>query len=189
VTALWTVTVLVAILTAVDSIAVIALIRQVGLLHLRIGPQHEPQPSWGPRPPGVPQPGSLLRLDPARDVLGDGPAPDIVLLGFVRPTCGGCTSALPAFTSVASGLSGSERALLVSDADEAGTRAYLAAHGVRLPLVTGAHLLTANGIPAIPYAVVADGAGTVLAAEAATSSEQLEAVLSRARHARQAATR
>lgn len=182
-TALWTVTVLLAILAAVDSVAVIALTRQVGLLHLRIERQRQPQPAPGPRP------GGRLRLDPACRFLGDGPAPDLVLLGFVRPTCGGCTAALPAFASVASGLPGNERALLVSDADEAGTRAYLAAHGVSLPLVTGPHLLRANGIPAIPYAVVADGAGNVLAAEAAASAEQLEAVLSRAREHRQVATR
>jgi hypothetical protein len=175
VTALWTVTVVEAILTAVASVAVIAVIRQVGLLHLRIEPQREPQPAPGPWP------GSQLRLNPARRFLDDGPAPDLVLLGFVRPTCGGCTAALPTFTSVAAGLRGNERALLVSDADEAGTRAYLAAHGVSLPLVVGPHLLRANGIPVIPYAVVADAEGNVLAAGTATSAQQLEAVLSRAR--------
>jgi hypothetical protein len=195
VTALWTVTVLVALLAVVDSIAVIALIRQVGLLHLRIGPPREPQlssgqqPPQGLEPPRGPQPGSRLWLGPARDVLADGPAPDLVLLGFVRPTCDGCTVALPAFTSAASGLSGSERALLVSDADEARTRAYLAAHGVSLPLITGPHLLSVNRIPTIPFAIVADGAGNVLAAGAATAAEQLEAVISRARRARQSVTR
>jgi hypothetical protein len=181
--ALWTVTVLLAILTAVDSVVVIALIRQVGLLHLRIGGQDERPPPRGP------QPGSRLALDPALGVAGDGPPPDLVLLGFVRPSCGSCTAALPAFTAAAAGLAGNERALLVSDADEAGTRAYLAEHGVDLPLAVGPHLLTANGIRAIPYAVVADGAGNVLAAEVALSTGQLEAVLSRARDSRLAAAR
>jgi hypothetical protein len=181
VTALWTVAALVAILAVVDSVAVIALIRQVGLLHLRMGPPREPLPAPGQQHPRGPLPGSRLWLDPARDVLGDGTVPDLVLLGFVRPTCGGCTVALPAFTSAASGLSGNERALMVSDADEAGTRAYLAAHGVSLPLITGPHLVSANGIPAIPYAVVTDGVGNVLAAGTATDAEQLEAVLHRAR--------
>ena len=186
-TALWTVTTLVAILAVVDSVAVIALIRQVGLLHLRTGPQPAPRPGGGQQPARGPQPGSRLALDPAHDVLGDDPAPDLVLLGFVRPTCGSCTIALPAFTSVASGLSHNERALLVSDADEAGLRAYLAAHGVSLPLITGPHLLSVNDIRTIPYAVVADGAGNVLAAGSATSAEELEAVLGRARRASAAA--
>jgi hypothetical protein len=187
VTALWTVTVLTAVLTVIESVAVIALIRQVGLLHLRIEASREPRPSGQP-PRGL-QPGSRLRLDPVRDLLTDGPAPDLVLLGFVRPTCGSCTAALPAFASAASRLSISERALLVSDADEAGTRAYLTAHSVSLPLITGPHLLSVNGIPTIPYAVVVDGAGNVLAAGAATSAEQLEAVLSRARRGKHLATR
>ena len=181
--ALWTVTVLLAILTAVDSVVVIALIRQVGLLHLRIGGQDERPPPQGP------QPGSRLALDPTRGAVGDGPPPDLVLLGFVRPSCGSCTAALPAFTTVAAGLAGNERALLVSDADEAGTRAYLAEHGVDLPLAAGPHLLTANGIRAIPYAVVADSAGNVLAAQVALGTGQLEAVLSQARQSRLAAAR
>jgi hypothetical protein len=180
VTALWTVTALVAILAVVESVVVIALIRQVGLLHLRTGSHPEPQPPHGQQPARGPQPGSRLQLNPARDVLGTDPAPDLLLLGFVRPTCGHCTKALPAFISAASGLSGNQRALLVSDGDYAGTRAYLAAHDVALPLVTGPHLLSANGIPAIPYAVVTDSAGIVLAAGTATDAEQLESVLGRA---------
>jgi hypothetical protein len=183
--ALWTVVILLAVLVVVNSVAVIALTRQVGLLHLRTGlqrDQHDRQPPRGP------QPGTRLRLDP-RDVMGSGPAPGLILLGFVRPACVGCTAALPAFASVASGLPGSERVLLVSDADEAVTRDYLAAHGVSLPLAAGPHLLSANGIPAVPYAVIADGEGTVLAAETAGSAEHLAALLSRARHYTQAEAR
>lgn len=187
-TALWTVTILAVVLTVIESVAVIALIRQVGLLHLRIEESRELPPSPGLQPPRKLQTGSQLCLDPVRDALADGPAPDLILLGFVRPTCGSCTAALPAFASAASRLSINEQALLVSDADEAGTRAYLAAHGVSLPLITGPHLLSVNGIPTIPYAVVVDGAGNVLAAGAATSAEQLEAVLSRARRGMQLVT-
>jgi hypothetical protein len=189
VTALWTVAVLAVVLTVLESVAVIALIRQIGLLYQRIEAPRQPQPAPGQQPARGLQPGSRLRLDPVRDVLADGPTPDLVLLGFVRPTCGSCTVALPAFASAASRLPVNERALLVSDADEAGTHAYLAAHGVSLPLVTGPHLLSVNGIPNIPYAVVADGAGNVLAAGPATSAGQLEAVLGQARRGLQLVTR
>jgi hypothetical protein len=188
VTALWTVAVLAVVLTVIESVAVIALIRQVGLLHLRIDAPRQMEPSPGQQPPRGPQPGSRLRLDPVRDVLADGREPDLVLLGFVRPTCASCTVALPAFTLAASHLPVNERVLLVSDADEAAARAYLAAHSVDLPLITGPHLLTVNGIPTIPYAVAVDGAGNVLAAGAATSAEQLEAVLRRARRGMQLVT-
>jgi hypothetical protein len=76
-----------------------------------------------------------------------------------------------------------ERTVLVSDADEVKTRAYLGRHGVTLPLVTGPELLQANDIPGTPYAVVTDRAGAVIAASAAFSADQLETVLDQARRA------
>ena len=164
-TALWTVIVLLSVIVAVDSLAVIALARQVGLLHLRAGQRPAPLPRSRPGP----QPGSSLRLDVPPGLIGS--QHELILYGFVRPECGACASALPAFTEVAAGLPGNERALLVSDRDEARTRAFLAANGVSLPVMTGPHLLQANGIPATPYA--------------ASSAEQLAAVLGEARHSGQ----
>jgi hypothetical protein len=175
-TALWTVIVLLSVIVAVDSLAVIALARQVGLLHLRSG-QH-PAPLSRSRP--GPQPGSSLRLDVPPGLIGS--QHELILYGFIRPECGACASALAAFTEVAAGLPVNERALLVSDRDEARTRAFLASNGVSLPVLTGPHLLQANGIPATPYAVVADRVGRVIAASTASSAEQLAAVLGEARH-------
>jgi hypothetical protein len=175
-TALWTVVVLLSVIVAVDSLVIIALARQVGLLNLRAG-QH-PAPHPRPQRPG-PQPGSSLRLDVPAGLIGS--QHDLILYGFVRPECGACATALTAFTEVAAGLPGNERALLVSDRDEARTRAFLAANGVSLPVLTGPQLLQANGIPATPYAVVTDRVGRVIAASTASSAEQLEAVLGQAR--------
>lgn len=180
--ALWTVTVLLAVLILADSVAVIALARQVGLLHLQVDSQHR-------RPPRGPQPGSRLRLAPPLGTLGFEPAPELVLLGFVRPSCPVCTAALPAFADVSARLPGNEKVLLVSDADKTAAQDYLSAHDISLPLVTGPHLVSANGIPAVPYAVVTDAAGTVLAAQAVGRAEQLQAMLSHARQSRQVATR
>ncbi len=174
-TALWTVIVLLSVIVAVDSLAVIALARQVGLLHLRAGPQGVARP----RPRPGPEPGSSLRLDVPPGLIGR--QHELILYGFVRPECGACAAALPAFTAVAAGLPGNERALLVTDRDEARTRAFLAANGVSLPLLTGPQLLRANGIPATPYAVVADRMGRVIAASTASSADQLAAVLGQAR--------
>jgi hypothetical protein len=176
-TALWTVIVLLSVVVAVDSVAVIALARQVGLLHLRAGAQPAPRPRSRPGP----QPGSILRLDVPPGLIGS--QHELILYGFVRPECGACAAVLPAFTEVAAGLPGNERALLVSDRDEARTRAFLAANGVSLPLLAGPHVLQANNIPATPYAVVADRRGRVIAASTASSAGQLAAVLGQARQA------
>jgi hypothetical protein len=175
VTALWTVIALLSVIVAVDSVAIIALTRQVGLLHLRTGPRPAPRPQ--PRP--GPQPGSRLRLDVPPGLIGS--QHELILYGFVRPDCGTCTAALPAFSSVAAGLPGNERALLVSDGDEARIRAHLAAQGVTVPLLAGPQLLQANDIPGTPYAVVADRAGTVIAAGAAIAAAHLEELLGQAR--------
>jgi len=175
-TALWAVIVLLSVIVAADSVAIIGLARQVGVLHLRAGQQGA---ASRPRAPAGPQPGSSLRLDVPSGLIGS--QHELILYGFVRPECGACAAALPAFTEVAAGLPGNERALLVSDRDQARTRAFLAANGVSLPLLTGPQLLRANGIPATPYAVVADRAGRVIAASTASSAEQLAAVLRRAR--------
>lgn len=189
-TALWTVVVLLAILVAVDSVAVIALTRQVGLLHIRVG-QPQALQAQVPRPNGPwaggPPTGARLRLDVPPDIIGTGSAPDLVLFGFVRPACGSCAAALSAFASVAAGLPPNEQAVLVSDADDAVARAYLVAHRVTLPLVSGPDLLRVNGIPGTPYAVVADRGGHVMAAVADISIGQLEAVLGQARSAQAAA--
>jgi hypothetical protein len=174
-TALWTVIVLLSVVVAVDSVVIIALARQVGLLHLRAG---QPGASAARPRPG-PQPGSSLRLDVPPGLIGS--QHELILYGFVRPECGACAAALPAFTEVAAGLPGNERALLVSDRDEARTRAFLASNGVSLPLLSGPHLLHANGIPATPYAVVTDRVGRVIAASSASSADQLAAVLGQAR--------
>jgi len=177
-TALWAVIVLLSAIVAVDSVVIIALARQVGLLHLRAGQQGAS--STRPlRSRSGPQPGSSLRLDVPPGLIGS--QHELILYGFVRPECGACAAALPAFTEVAAGLPGNERALLVSDRDEARTRAFLAASGVSLPLLSGPHLLHANGIPVTPYAVVADRVGRVIAASTASTAEQLAAVLGQAR--------
>jgi hypothetical protein len=175
-TALWAVIMLLSVIVAADSVAIIVLARQAGLLHLRAGQQGA---ASGPRSAASPQPGSSLRLDVPPGLLGS--QHELILYGFVRPESGACTTALPAFTEVAAGLPSNERALLVSDRDEASTRAFLAANGVSLPLLTGPQLLQANGIPATPYAVVADRMGRVIAASTASSAQQLAAVLARAR--------
>ena len=93
-TALWTVIVLLSVIVAVDSLAVIALARQVGLLHLHAGQHPAPLPRSRPGP----QPGSSLRLDVPPGLIGS--QHELILYGFVRPECGSCASALSAFTEV-----------------------------------------------------------------------------------------
>jgi hypothetical protein len=175
VTPLWAVIALLSVIVAVEAVAIIALTRQAGLPHRRAETRLPPRPQPGPGP----QRGSRLRLDVPPGLIGS--QHELILYGFVRPDCGTPAAALSAFTSVAAELPGNERALLVSDGDEARTRAYLAAHGVSVPVLVGPQLLQANGIPGTPYAVVADHGGTVITAGAAITEAHLEELLGQAR--------
>jgi hypothetical protein len=168
----WAVIVALSVIVAVDSVAIIALTRQIGVLHLKIASGTQPRIVRGP------QQGSQLRLDIPPDIQ------DLVLFGFISPNCGGCAAMLPAFADIATRLPAGEQVVLASAADEARTRAYLTTHGITLPVVTGPHLLRANEIPSTPYAVAADRAGTVLAAGPVVNAAQLGDLISRARSTR-----
>jgi len=192
VTPLWTVITLLSVIVAVESGAIIALTRHGGLLHrpARVWPAPGPQLRPGRQSWPGPQRGSRLRLDVPPGLIGS--QHELILYGFVRPGSGTGPAALRAFTSVAAELPGNERALLVSDGDEATTRAYLAEHGVSVPLLVGQQQLQANDIPGTPYAVVTDRAGIVITAGAAIAEAHLEELLSQARRsptARAAAAR
>jgi hypothetical protein len=172
----WAVIVILSVLVAVDSVVIIALIRQIGVLHLRIQPTVPAPVVRGPRS------GTQLRLDLPPEIRDNGHRPDLVLFGFISPNCGGCAAMLPAFADVAARMTTGERVVLASSADQARTSAYLAAHGITLPLVTGPHVLQANEIPSTPFAVAADRDGMVLASAPIMTAAQLDVLLDQARH-------
>ncbi|MFB9840664.1 peroxiredoxin family protein, partial [Actinoallomurus acaciae] len=95
------------------------------------------------------------------------------LFALVSPACGLCTAMLPAFAAARERI----RVVLVSADEEPAVRAYLEDHGVDLPVLIAPDVYDDNGIPWPPYAVVTDGAGTVLAADGADSPGRLDALL------------
>jgi thiol-disulfide isomerase/thioredoxin len=168
----WAVIVILSVLVAVDSVVIIALSRQIGILHLRT---KQAPALRGPRV------GSQLRLSLPPEIGQNGHRPNLLLVGFISPDCGGCAAMLPAFSDVAARLAADEQVVLASAADERRTLAYLAAHGVRLPLITGPHLMMANEIPSTPFVVAADSAGTVLASGPLVTAGQFDVLLDQAR--------
>ncbi|WP_433475407.1 MauE/DoxX family redox-associated membrane protein [Spirillospora sp. CA-142024] len=129
-----------------------------------------PSPAETSGPPG-PRPGTRFALadGPETMTAAEGPT----LFALVSPTCGLCTTMLPAFTEAA----GRMRVVLVSAGPPGEVRAHLAAHGIGLPLVIDPDVYDANGIPWPPYAVVTDPAGTVLAADGADTAPRLATLL------------
>lgn len=174
--ALWSVTILLALVTGLNALAVIALMRQVGLLHLRVRPVPALEGEGGPSP-GM----KLAFASPPWESPEIGPEVERMLLGFFSPTCKVCSPLMPAFQAVASAAGPGEAVVLVTEADPERASEYLRSNKVRLPYVAEPNCFTPNEIPGAPFAVVVDRKGHALASGGVNTLEQIEWVLERSK--------
>lgn len=140
------------ILLVVLAVIVVALARQVGTLHLRLGPRGALEvdtegPALGEAPPPMPAAAS----DGRRLMLG-GPGPRRVLL-FASPTCGVCKEVAPAL------------------APAAGAAGYAA------QILHDVEAERAWDVPGTPFVVVLDAAGIVRAKGTVNNLEQVEGLI------------
>ena len=185
----WTVSYIVLwALVAILVIVVIALARQIGTLHLRLGPRgalemDDEGPALGDAPP----PRETVDLD-GRGVTIGGPGSAQLLL-FVSPGCMICAQVLPAVPVLARthGL----HAIALSEEDEIETRRELARYR-DLQMVAGASHFEAYAVPGTPYAVVLDSLGVVRGKGTINNLEQFEGLIAtaarRGEQAREAVT-
>ncbi len=166
------------ILLLVLAAVVLALVRQVGVLHERIAPAGALMLQRG-LVVGEPAPvlevadleGQAHRLGAAR---ADGRS---TLLLFVSPTCPVCKSLLPAVKSSRR----DERAwldvLLASDGDSAEQREFVRSQGLDgVPYVVSAALGLAYQVSRLPFAVLLDERGILRARGLVNSREHLESL-------------
>lgn len=115
--AYWVVAMLLLVVTALNSLAVVALIRQVGLLHIRIRPLPALVDADGP------QPGMDLVFDagPWDSVVARGR--DRLAFVFFSPTCSLCGPILPGIQRLAG--ERPEEFVLVTDTTPERAREYL----------------------------------------------------------------
>jgi methylamine dehydrogenase accessory protein MauD len=150
---------------------VVALARQVGTLHLRLGPRGALELDDEGPPLGA-------GLDPVElfDLNGDPvtiAAPgEAQLLLFVSPGCSVCEQVLPAVAAVAD--EGAMAPYVLSDAGARDTTQALGGRRLRAPLVPAAELARALELPGTPYALVLDPDGVVMAKGTANNLEQVE---------------
>ena len=161
------------------SVTVLALARQVGVLHERVAPLGalttktaveigSPAPEFDL----VDLAGAKVHLGGAR---GDGRGQ---LWLFVSPVCPMCKKLLP----VARSFARSERAtvgiVLVGDGDRPSHEALVAEHGLEgMPLVLSPIVGISLGIGKLPHAVLVDAAGVIRAKGIVNSREHLESLL------------
>jgi methylamine dehydrogenase accessory protein MauD len=160
------------ILVVVLCLVVLALIRQVGALHLRLGPRgaleiDEEGPPLGEAPPPL----EAHDLDGRPMVIG-GPGRRQFLL-FVSPGCPVCREVVPSLPVVARRMT----AFLVSDGDPGSTADAYGGAGGASAVVTAPDATREYALPGTPYAVILDESGVTLAKGTVNNMEQVEGLL------------
>lgn len=166
------------LLVVVLALVVLALARQVGVLHERIAPAGALATAAGPE---VGEPAPELTVpslaETAVSVGGADPLARRTLLFFLSPTCPVCKTLLPTLRRVASEESPPVRLLFASDGDAAEHRVFARAHDLPAPdYVLSTELGMRLAVAKLPYAVLIDERGVVRAKGIVNTREHLESL-------------
>ena len=163
-------------LNAALLLAVLALARQVGVLHERIAPIGALTMDRGPR---VGDRAPLLNLQAlAGETLTIGaPGPRGQLLFFLSPDCPVCKKLLPALRSLAHAERARLDVILASDGAADEHRAFAAREKLGLPYVLSAELGLRFQVGKLPYGVLIGADGIVRAKGLVNTREQIESLL------------
>lgn len=155
---------------------VVALVRQIGVLHERVRPAGALALSAGPVVGAAAPQLEVLDLAGVSQAVGHASADDRdTLLFFLSPTCPVCKALLPALASLAR--DGRLRVLLASDGAVAEHTAFVARERISLPYLLSTPLGLAYRVGRLPWAVLIDAAGIVRAQGLVNSREHLESLL------------
>ncbi|MEO0031092.1 MAG: hypothetical protein RIS94_850 [Pseudomonadota bacterium] len=165
------------IVILVLGVALLALARQVGVLHMRVAPAGALTTAGGPSV-GASSPAIPARTIDGAPVTIGGAAPGAALrlLMFVSASCPLCKNLIPMAKSFAR----DERVQLifVGDDEEAVQRGMIDAHGLAgYQFVNGPDVGQAFAVGKLPYAVLMDADGVVLAKGLVNSREHLESLV------------
>jgi methylamine dehydrogenase accessory protein MauD len=174
------------VLVVVLAILVLALARQVGTLHLRLGPRgalevDEEGPPLGEAP--EPVDASDFR---GRSVTLGGPGQAQLLL-FVSPGCPVCREVLPSLPAAAR--VGKMAPVVVVDAPDDEARSLYGADRLEAVLVAAPEMAEGYRIPGTPYAVALDVLGVVRAKGTVNNLEQMDGLVDTARRRLEKAVR
>ncbi len=166
------------ILVVALAAVLLALVRQIGILHERVAPAGALLGREGPRPGERAPAIEVLDLAgrPVR-VGGSEPSGASTLLLFVAPSCPVCKALLPAARSLREAEGERLRLVLASDGPRAEQEAFVRDQGLE-----GEHyLLSAElgllyQVGRLPHAVLLDAEGTVRARGLVNSREHLESL-------------
>lgn len=162
------------ILVVTLSVVVVALARQIGTLHLRLGPRGALEiDDEGPVLGEVLAADTRTAIDGSLIEVG-GPGRRQVIL-FASPTCHLCEALAPSLQVAARAHDAT--ALMLIDADESETMLAYNAKNYDAPIVAASDLVQRLHIPGTPFVVVLDELGIVQAKGTANNLEQLEGLI------------
>ena len=160
------------------SVLLLALARQVGVLHLRLGPRGALEvDDEGPPLGEGPAPVDATTIDGANVTIGGPGEPQ--LLFFVSPGCPVCRQVLPSLAPAAR--AADMAPIAVVDVDESATREAYGHSNPGVPIVAAPELAETYAVPGTPYAVVLDAIGVVRAKGTVNNLEQIEGLVDTAR--------
>jgi methylamine dehydrogenase accessory protein MauD len=159
------------------GLALLALARQVGVLHIRVAPAGALATTGGPSVGSSTGAIATRTLD-GKPITVGGHAHGVKLrlLLFVSAQCPLCKAVIPMATSFAK----AERVALtfVGDDDAAAQRAMIAQHGLEgQPFINGPEVGMAYEVAKLPFAVLLDEEGAILSKGLVNSREHLESLI------------
>lgn len=162
------------------SVAVLALVRQVGLLHERISPAGALSIDKQSLKIGEAAPSFKLPSLNGGDILlgGEHPQEKSTLLFFLSDTCPVCKTLLPVIKGIAIEEESWMRIVLASDGDSADHAAFISKAGLEgFPYLNSTELGMAYEIGKLPYGVLLDDDGTLISHGLVNTREHLESLL------------
>jgi methylamine dehydrogenase accessory protein MauD len=158
------------------TVTVLALARQVGVLHERVSPIGALTMDQGPEAGSMSPVFTLPSLSGGEIVLGRA-RPKPVLVFFLSPTCPVCKKLIPVLRSLRTGETAID-IVLASDGEEAAHRAFYAREKLApFPYVLSPELGMTFRISKLPYAVLIGADGRIAAKGLVNSREQIESLL------------
>jgi len=156
---------------------VLALARQIGVLHERIAPVGALAIDAGPKVGDVSPQFDLVALDGQALDVGR-PRERAMLLFFLSPTCPVCKKLLPVLRSLRNSDAQMLDIVLASDGELAEHRAFCQAQKLgSFRYLVSTELGMAFRVSKLPYAVLLDGEGRVRAKGLVNNREQIESLL------------
>ena len=168
------------VVVIVLGLVVLALARQVGVLHERVAPAGALQPTSGPKVGELTEAMSLSDIS-GRDITIGGPSPDQLhtLVMFISPTCPVCKSLVPTAKSLVNAERKRMQLVFASDGDKlAQHQAY--ARDLKLdkyPYVLSEKLGRAFEVSKLPFAVLVGADGTLQSKGLVNTREHLESLI------------